>query len=239
MADSFYTDNMTVNEILNLTPDVISRMNERDVSRALRTVSLAANKRINRLLKQARKTKDGYVPKKSAKYNIAVDALNAVTQDGKLKPKFGVKQSKTRNEMIEQLGEVRRFMNMRSSTLKGAKDIRREREKRLFGKTSEQASRGKSKKEKKIIEKTFRQKVSDAYALFRKFLEHEGMPNSPYMKFQGSDTILNLIGKKIINGDSEDDTLQAAVNEIEHQYIKEQDEWQEATDGDFWEYFNE
>ncbi len=239
MADSFYTDNMTVNEILNLTPDVISRMNERDVSRALRTVSLAANKRINRLLKQARKTKDGYVPKKSAKYNIAVDALNAVTQDGKLKPKFGVKQSKTRNEMIEQLGEVRRFMNMRSSTLKGAKDIRREREKRLFGKTSEQASRGKSKKEKKIIEKTFRQKVSDAYALFRKFLEHEGMPNSPYMKFQGSDTILNLIGKKIINGDSEDDTLQAAVNEMEHQYIKEQEEWQEATGGDFWEYFNE
>ena len=44
MADKFYTDNMTVNEILNLTPDVISKMNTRDISRALRTVSLAANK---------------------------------------------------------------------------------------------------------------------------------------------------------------------------------------------------
>lgn len=237
MAESFYTDNMTVNEILNLTPDVISKMNTRDISRALRTVSLAANKRINRLLKQTKKTKDGYVLKKSAKHNIAVDALNAVTQDGRVKVKFGVKQASTRNEMIEQLGEVRRFMSMRSSTLKGAKDIRREREKRLFGKTAEQAGRGKTKKQKKEIEQTFKDKVSQAYALFRKFLEHEGMPNSPYMKFQGSESILNLIGKKVINGEDEEDVLKSAVEQMEEEYIKEQEEWEEATGGDFWEYF--
>ena len=239
MADSFYTDNMTVNEILNLTNEEIAKLSERDVSRALRTVSLAANKRIQRLMKQARKTKDGYVPKKSAKRNIAVDALNAVTNDGTKKVKFGVKSAPTRNKMIEQMGEIRRFMNMQTSTVTGAVKVRKEREKRLFGKTSEQAGRGKTKKEKKAIEKKFSQKVSEAYALFRKYLEYEGLPNSPYMKFAGSDTILNLIGKKIINGDSEEETLQAAVSQAESQYIKEQEEWEKATGGDFWEYFNE
>ena len=239
MADSFYTDNMTVNEILNLSNEQIAKLNERDVSRALRTVSLAANKRIQRLMQQARKTKDGYVPKKSAKRNIAVDALNAVTNDGKTKVKFGVKSAPTRNKMIEQIGEIRRFMNMQTSTVSGAVKVRKEREKRLFGKTAEQAGRGKTKKEKKEIEKKFSQKVSEAYALFRKYLEYEGLPNSPYMKFAGSDTILNLIGKKIINGDSEEETLQAAINEAEAQYIKEQEDWTEATGGDFWEYFGE
>ena len=239
MADSFYTDNMTVNEILNLSNEQISKLNERDVSRALRTVSLAANKRIQRLMQQARKTKDGYVPKKSAKRNIAVDALNAVTNDGKTKVKFGVKSAPTRNKMIEQIGEIRRFMNMQTSTVSGAVKVRKEREKRLFGKTAEQAGRGKTKKEKKEIEKKFSQKVSEAYALFRKYLEYEGLPNSPYMKFAGSDSILNLIGKKIINGDSEEETLQAAINEAESQYIKEQEEWEQATGGDFWEYFGE
>ena len=239
MADSFYTDNMTVNEILNLSNEQIAKLNERDVSRALRTVSLAANKRIQRLMQQARKTKDGYVPKKSAKRNIAVDALNAVTNDGKTKVKFGVKSAPTRNKMIEQIGEIRRFMNMQTSTVSGAVKVRKEREKRLFGKTAEQAGRGKTKKEKKEIEKKFSQKVSEAYALFRKYLEYEGLPNSPYMKFAGSDSILNLIGKKIINGDSEEETLQAAINEAEAQYIKEQEEWTEATGGDFWEYFGE
>ena len=239
MADSFYTDNMTVNEILNLSNEQIAKLNERDVSRALRTVSLAANKRIQRLMQQARKTKDGYVPKKSAKRNIAVDALNAVTNDGKTKVKFGVKSAPTRNKMIEQIGEIRRFMNMQTSTVSGAVKVRKEREKRLFGKTAEQAGKGKTKKEKKAIEKKFSQKVSEAYALFRKYLEYEGLPNSPYMKFAGSDTILNLIGKKIINGDSEEETLQAAINEAEAQYIKEQEEWTEATGGDFWEYFGE
>ena len=237
MADTFYTDNMTVNEILNLTPDVISKMNTRDISRALRTVSLAANKRINRLLKQTKKTKDGYVLKKSAKHNIAVDALNALTSDGTKKPKFGVKQAKTRNEMIEQLGEARRFMQMRTSTLKGAKEVRKEREKRLFGKTTEQAIRGKTKKQQKEIKSTFAEKISEAYARYRKFLEAEGIPNSPYSKFAGSESILNLIGSKTINGEDEENTLQAAMEKFDKNYEEQQAEWNEATGGDFWEYF--
>ena len=237
MAKSFYTDNMTVNQILNMSHSELASLNERDVSRALRTVSLAANKRIKRLMEQSKKTSEGYVPKKTAKRNIATDALNAVTNDGKTKVKFGVKSAPTRNKMIEQIGEIRRFMNMQSSTVSGAVKVRKAREKRLFGKTSEQAGKGKTKKEKKAIEKKFSEKISDAYALYRKYLEHEGLPNSPYMKFEGSENILNLIGKKIINGDSEEETLEAALELGEQQYIQEQEEWEEATGGDFWEYF--
>ena len=237
MADSFFTDNMTVSQILNLSNEVLSGMNKREISRALRTVSLAANKRVARLQQQARKTKEGYVPKKSAAYNIAVDALNAISNDGQKKIKFGVKQASTRNEMIQQIGEIRRFMSMQSSTVRGAVRVRQQREKRLFGKTSEQAKRGKTKKEQKKIEKTFRQRVSEAYALYRKYLEHEGLPNSPYIKFAGSENILSLIGKKIINGDDPDDALQAAIDLGNKQYEEQVNEFEQATGGDFWEYF--
>ena len=236
MKDSFYTDNMTVNEILNMSPLELSKLNKRDISRALRTVSLAANKRIKRLTEQSRKTKEGYVPKKSAKHTIATDALNAVTNDGQKKVKFGVKQAKTRNEMIEQIGEIKRFMNMRTSTVTGAVKVRKEREQRLFGKTREQAEKGKTQREKKIIEKTFAEKVSEAYSIFRKFLEHEGLPNSPYMKFAGSDSILNLIGKKIINGESEEESLRSAIDYARDQYEKEQEDFlNEIENNDFWE----
>lgn len=235
MTNSFYTDNMTVNEILNLSNDVISKMNTRDVSRALRTVSLAANKRYNRLLKQTKKTKDGYVLKKSSQYNIAVDALNAVTNDGKKKVKFGVKNVKTRNQMIEQLSDIRKFMGMKTSTIQGAKKVRQEREQRLFGTTTEKASRGKTKKEKKAITEKFSQKISDAYKTFRKFLEHEGLPNSPYMRFSGSESILNLIGQKILNGEDEESALTAAIEKMTQQYEKDQETWNQITESDdFW-----
>ena len=51
MADKFKTEGMTVNEILNLDYETLHSFDKRDISRALRTVSLAANKRIDRLLK--------------------------------------------------------------------------------------------------------------------------------------------------------------------------------------------
>ena len=38
MADGFYTDGMTVAEILALGDDILSKMSKRDLSRALRTV---------------------------------------------------------------------------------------------------------------------------------------------------------------------------------------------------------
>ena len=236
MAKGFYTDNMTVSQILSMSNEELAKLNKREVSRALRTVSLAANKRMNRLKANAKKTKEGYVPKQSAKKNIAMDALNAVTSDGKKNVKFGVRQSSTRNKMIEQIGDIRRFMNMKTSTVTGAVQVRKSREKQLFGKTLEQAQRGRSKKQKAIIARKYREKTSQAYSVFRKYLEHEGIPNSPYIKFAGSDTVLDLIGKSIINGSSEDEALEAALDYAKAQYEQEQEEFEALIDtDDFWE----
>ena len=240
MANSFFTDNMTVNDILNMDYQTLHSLNQRDTSRALRTVSLAANKRINRLLKQTKKTKEGYIPKKSASYNIAVDALNAVTNDGKKKVKWGVKSAKSRNEMIQQINEIRRFMNMKTSTVKGAVNVRKERERRLFGKTREQAGKGLTVKQKAQIAKQYSSFASSAYAAFRKFLEHEGIPNNPYQNFGGSDTVLNIIGSVIESGGSEDEAIQAAIEAHNNEYIKMEDEWNESTgESDFWEMLNQ
>lgn len=240
MAKDFFVDDMTVNEILNLDYQQLHSLNERDVSRALRTVALAANKRLNRLQKQARKTKQGYVPKKSAAHNIAVDALNAVTNDGKNKVKFGVKQTKNRNEMLKQISEIRKFMNMKTSTIKGAVSVRKEREKRLFGKTREQAGRGLSVKEKARIAKEYSSFAAQAYSAFRKFLEHEGLPNTPYQNFAGSDVILNLIGNTIETGEDEETAIQRAIEAHTAEYEKEQEAWNKATgDSEFWEMLND
>ena len=239
MADSFFTDDMTVNDILNMDYQTLHSLNQRDISRALRTVSLAANKRINRLLKQTKKTKEGYVPKKSASYNIAVDALNAITDDGKKKVKWGVKSAKSRNEMIQQINEIRKFMNMKTSTVKGAVKVRKDREKRLFGKTREEAGKGKTFKEKAQIAKQYSSLAASAYETYRKFLEFEGIPNNPYQNFSGSDTILNLIGSSIESGLSPEEALQAAIEAYNNQYEQQQEEWEEATgESDFWEMLN-
>ena len=235
MADSFFTDNMTVNDILNMDYQTLQSLNEREVSRALRTVSLAANKRINRLLKNARKTKEGYVPKKSASKNIAVDALNAVTNDGKKKVKFGVKQAKTRNEMLQQINDIRRFMNMKTSTVTGAVKVRKERERRLFGKTREEAGKGLTVKEKAQIAKQYSSFASRAYAVFRRYLEYEGIPNNPYQNFGGSDQVLAIIGNTIESGGSEEEALNAALEKSEEAYVQQNEEWDEATgDSEFW-----
>ena len=86
------------------------------------------------------------------------------------------------------------------------------------------------------ITKKFSDKVSEAYATFRKFLEHEGMPNSPYMRFAGSESVLNLIGSKIINGEDEEDALTAAINFMTRAYEEEQETWNQITSSDdFWE----
>ena len=170
----FYVEGMTVNEILNISPDKLAKLNKRDISRALRTVSLAANKRVNRLKSKATKTKEGYIPKTKGS-QINTSALNWVTNDGHKRTKFGVKKASTRNEMLHQLKTIKQFMEMKTSTVTGAISVRKETEKRLFGKTREQAARGvKTKKGKAEIYKRYETMSRDVWSYYRKFLEIKG-----------------------------------------------------------------
>lgn len=132
----FVTDGMTVAQILKMGDQELSRLNRRELSRALRTVSLAANKRIGRLMSKADIVKNDmgdikYVDKSGK--GIDFEALYYT--GGK---KFGVGKSADRNQIYKEFARVRGFMNAKSTTIKGAIELRQKRERALFGKTHEE-----------------------------------------------------------------------------------------------------
>ena len=191
------TDGLTVEQILNLPFQELNRFDEREMSRALRTVSLAANKRIAKLQKYAAKNEEGRYEPSGVKKQIATDALNWVTQDGKLPGKFGVKKATDRNNMYKQLGKIRQFMNMKSSTVSGAVELRKKREEVIFGKTREQAARGKSKAEKEAVYRTFDTNSKAMWKSYRRTLELAG--RDPHSLIDDSEKIQSYIGKQVVN----------------------------------------
>jgi hypothetical protein len=232
MASSkpFFVEGMTVDQILNLDYQTLNKLDSRELSRALRTASLAANKRLTRLRKQAVFDKEkGYLPKGGAGA-IAPYALNEVTQYGRKKFKWGVKKTKgNRNKMLQQLKEIRNFWNMTTSTTKGAAEVRRKSEERLFGKTREQAAKGKKGKKREAIYAAYEDRMKKAYEAYRKFLEYQKV--NKWSSYEGSATLLELIGN-IIEGDgSIDDALEAAIKEDERLYQQRQDEFNNAING--------
>ena len=229
----FYTEGMTVKEILNISPDKLMKLNKRDISRALRTVSLAANKRIDKLKKYATKTNDGYIPKKTGKHQISTKALNWVTQDGHKRTKFGVKKSETRNQMLHQFTQIKQFMSMKSSTVKGAVEVRKNMERLAFGKTREEAARRKKGKSRAQIMAQYENFASTVWSAFRKFLELKG--RDPHSYIQGSEAIIESIGNAIVSGKSEDEAIHDAFNKFTDIYEQEQEEINNLfNDDDFW-----
>ena len=126
-------NNYTVEQILSMGDDELNKTNQRQMSHMLRTVSLAANKRITRLENNAKKG------------GIATDALIAVQDSG---GRFYV-GGKTRNQMLAELARAREFMNMKTSTVTGATEVRKNRERMLYGATREEIEKERKKKKKK------------------------------------------------------------------------------------------
>lgn len=230
MANNFYVSGMTVKEILSMDPRELQKLNTREVSRALRTVSLAANKRIARLRQYAKKTPTGYVPK-GANTQIATDALNWVTRNGKSKTKFGVKSASSRNKMLQQISTIKQFMGMKSSTVTGATALRKEREKKLFGKTREQAGRGQSKRQKAKTYAHFQEMNARVWDLYYKFMEISGM--DPHSVWAGSDEVLSLIGHGVAEGKSDEDIVSEALSRVKEAYEAQQDEYNKIFGDDF------
>lgn len=236
MAKKFYVDGLTVDQILNMDPAQMAKLDKRDISRALRTVALAANKRIEKLEKYAKKTNTGYVAKTNAKKFISTDALNWVSSDGKRKARFGVKKSDNRNQMIAQIGRVRQFMAMKTSTVTGAVNVRKSREKSLFGKTTEQATRGKSKTQKAKIKKERLEMSKNIWSSYHKFRELKGQ--DPHAYYEGSDMVIQLLGQAITSGKSDEEALQNTLKYMTERYEEEQKSFEDLFGDDFTDFGN-
>lgn len=248
---SFYTDGMTVEEILNLGIDVLNSLDKRDMSHALRTVSLAANKRLNNLLDNSILRHGQYIEKKSAKRAIATDALNKLYDEAGQSSKamrFSV-GNKTRNEMYAELSRVRDFMNLKTSTVAGAEAVRKTRESRTFGKTREDISRqaaadytreyrkrtGKAPNKRstaKVIKEAIENFEATNKAIWSSYRKWQEL-NNKQGKFDGSDGVIEAIAQRTLAGDNEADILEKASAAYEEQYELSQDELREA-EADFW-----
>ena len=126
-------------------------------------------------------------------------------------------------------------MSMQSSTVGGATKLRKAREKKLFGKTREQAARSQTtKKGKQTVYQMFEQKYKDVWSAYRKFLEIKG--RDPHSYLAGSDSILELIGNKVLTGGNEEEAITAALEKFTSEYEAQQQEYNELfNDDDFWE----
>lgn len=231
-------DDLTVAELLAIGPDELSRMSQKDIQRIVRTTSLAANKRINRLLENSVKRNGAYQAKKSSKYTIAPDALNWMIDENKARTgkkkgtieKFGVGDKTDKQSLMKELGRIRKFMSMKTSTIKGATEVRRTREKKATGKTREDViKKAKTKKEVKQMLKEYEQHIGDVYEQFRKYIEtyHPASLNKrweKYTPFQGSEAVLNEIRYRVANGDPEDHDTLEQLNRVENEDYETQQE---------------
>ena len=236
MSKKFYVDGLTVEQILNMDPAQMAKLDKRDISRALRTVSLAANKRIDKLQQYAKKTKNGYVPNPKGGKSIAVDALNWVSSDGVAKAKFGVKKSANRNQMIAQIGKVRQFMAMKTSTVTGAVQVRKAREKNIFGKTREQMARGKTPAQKQKIYKNLQQMYNTIWTSYHKYRELKGQ--DPHAYYEDSMQVLSLLGQNVTSGLSEDEAVMNTIKDMTTNYEQQQVEYNELFGDDFTDFGN-
>lgn len=240
----FYTDNMTVSEILDLGDDILSTLSQRDLSRALRTVALAANKRMNRLMQHAYK-KHGQFVEKVDSPGIDLHALNKTKGQ-----KFSVGK-KNRNQIYQELARARDFMSQRTSTMAGAKEVRKARELAMFGKTREELFKDYKKaverREKKKISKLNRklnrqfkkhmkelmEETYKQYAIFEE--EYQNLGN--YEKEDGRRRFREM-GTRILRGEDPDEVRKSMMTQATQEYEQQQEQqadnepafWQELLD---------
>lgn len=192
----FKVEGMTVDQIIRLGDNELSRMNARDLSRALRTVSLAANKRIRRLEKKAEvstnKMGDIQYVDISGK-GIDFEALYAV--DGK---KFGLGRGKhARGDIYKEFVRARNFMNAGSSTISGAIELRKKRERQLFGATREEMLEGVPPAERELMESNMKEMMSDIYSEYHRWREEYAIEGG-YTKEKGR-RVLKMFGRRVLN----------------------------------------
>ena len=234
----FYVEGMTTKEILEITPEVLEAMSERDVSRALRTVALAANKRIKRLVKAVKEER----PIAQDALRWAIENNSGKSISGKLSssktlsevPVFGVKQAVNKSAMVNQIRTIRQLWNIKESTVSGALTVKQRRERMLFGATRQELAAGMSKKDRANFYKRLNRRYDKTWEFYKKYQELQG--RDPHSLIEGSAEVLNSIGSKVLSGEkNETEIMKEALKAETSIYEDQQAEYNDMFDNfDFW-----
>ena len=207
----FKTEGMTIQQIMSLGDDELRSFTARDISHAVRTLSLAANKRVARLKQYGYKRGDKWIEKKGGP-GVDFNALYGLSS------KFGVKGVTDINKLRAEFSRVRNFLQAPSTTVSGAIALRKQKEKALFGETREEALKRMEKENKRRTGRKLTQQqkweylkrrnelMSDVYDAFHYWKE-------TYQLVGGYDTksgnvALEELGRRMNNGMSSDDAIE-------------------------------
>ena len=244
MASSkpFYTDNMTIEQIMALGDDTLRAMSKRDISRAVRTLSLAANKRLKRLSNHAiksvdQKTGDVVYTEKGNK-GIDFEALYSNTDEkGNLK-KFGVGRSKDVHigTIKAEFERARNFLKAPSTKIPGAIKLRQKRERQVFGKTREEITKGMSKAEAEEMSEEMKEIIREAFKGLHEWKE-QSQNASKYDKDMGK-RIVRMFQRRLSKGMDREEARGSIDKYYDKKYERQEAaaQEQEATqDVDFWQ----
>ena len=65
--------------------------------------------------------------------------------------------------------------------------------------------------------------LSDAWALYRKFVEMEGLPTDKKFRYYGSDSLIEMAGSLTLDGTEEGEALNKLHEKYEQSYKEQQD----------------
>lgn len=229
---------MNVQDILNLGDDQLNQMTEKELKQVTTILVSAANKRLKRLRESVKYTtvpdgeggrKGKWVEKSNA--GVATDAFNYATRGKMHYEKFSV-AGKDRNQTYKEFARIRQFMGMKTSTVKGAKQVRKKREFLTFGFTREQMLKGLKGKERASMIQRINQEIADTYDIYHKFKEL-----NPHFEYTNGSlppdnpaSPIRVISEMVHNGMDPSDILQSINDSYTQQYEKN------ATDYSFpWE----
>lgn len=219
---------MNVQDILNLGDDQLNSMSEKELKQVTTILVSAANKRLKRMRENVKYTTvtDDKGNKKSlwvekANSGVATDAFNFATRGKMNYQKFSI-AGKNRNQTYKEFSRIRQFMEMKTSTIKGAREVRKTREYLTFGYTREQLLKGLKGKERTAMVKQINQEIADTYDIYHKFKELN--PNFEYtngsLPPDNPRSPIRVIAEMVHNGLTEDDILPSIDEAYTKQYEK-------------------
>lgn len=204
---------MNVQDILMLGDDAIRSMSKKELKEVTTILVSAGNKRLKRLESKAKRVRgeDGkmhWVEKGAS--GISTDALNKISGGALHYDKFSVKD-KNRNQTLQEFARLRDFLNLKTSTVSGARQVRKEREIQTFGATREKIL---GTKPTPTDVKRFNELIADVYDVYHKFTEINPLSvySFGYSASEGKKYI-KLIGEAMSKGLSSDEAL-TQVNQI-------------------------